>query len=121
MEFSYNLPLWDELYCRPTAVLFIKSCLQSANNVSTVARYDIYYGSMNSHLGRNAYFCCSRYDVADILCHLTHGYHIMLTHISTQHRAAVLPLLELLFVREGILSCPLLSADDVDMFVDFIK
>jgi len=46
--------------------------------------------------------------------------HIMLTHISTQHRASVLLLLELLFVREDVLSCPLLSADDIDMFVDFI-
>jgi len=46
--------------------------------------------------------------------------HYFNSHISTQYRAAVLPLLELLFVREGILSCPLLSADDIDMFVDFI-
>ena len=28
--------------------------------------------------------------------------------------------LELLFVRERVLSCPFLSADDIDMFVDFI-
>jgi len=40
----------------------------------------------------------------------------MLTHISTQHRASVLFLL----VREGVLSCPFLSADDIDTFVDFI-
>jgi len=48
--------------------------------------------------------------------------HIMLTHIISPHsiRATVLFLLELLFVREGVLSCPLLSADDIDMFVNFI-
>ena len=46
--------------------------------------------------------------------------HYVDSHIFTQHRASVLFLLELLFVREGILSCPLLLADDIDMFVDFI-
>jgi len=43
------------------------------------------------------------------------------SHISTLHRASVLFLLELLFVREDVLSSPLLSADDIDMFVDFIR
>jgi len=48
--------------------------------------------------------------------------HTMITHISphSSHRAPVLLLLELLFVREDVLSCPLLSAGDIDMFVDFI-
>jgi len=31
----------------------------------------------------------------------------------------VLFLLELLFVRKGVLSCPLMSADDMDMFFLF--
>jgi len=49
--------------------------------------------------------------------------HTMLSHISAHSiaRASVLLLLELLFVRERVLSCPLLSADDIDMFVDFIR
>jgi len=34
----------------------------------SAVHYDVYYGRMNSHIGRNAFFCCSRYDVADILC-----------------------------------------------------
>jgi len=48
--------------------------------------------------------------------------HAMLTHISPHSiaRASVLLLLELLFVRERVLSCPLLSADDIDIFVDYI-
>ena len=68
---------------------------------------------MKSSLGRNAFFC---YDVTDILSvtrHMVSNY--VNSHISTQHRASVLLLLELLF-----LSCPLLLADDIDMFVDFI-
>jgi len=106
---SSYLPLLDEL-CRRTA-LFIKRCLESDSPiVSTVACYGIYYGRMNSHLGLNAFFCCSRYDVIDILSvtrHLVSRY--VNSHISTQHRASVLLLLELLFVRERVLSCPLLS------------
>jgi len=46
--------------------------------------------------------------------------HYANSHISTQHTASVLFLLELLFVRERVLSYPLLSADDIDIFVDFI-
>jgi len=46
--------------------------------------------------------------------------HYFYSHISTDHRASVLFLLELLFVRESVLSCPLLLAGDIDMFVDFI-
>ena len=68
-----------------------------------------------------AFFCRSRYDVTDILSVTRHIVsHYVNSHISTQHRASVLLLLELLFVRERVLSCPLLSADAVDMFVDFI-
>jgi len=114
---SSYLPLLDELCCR--SALFIKSCLESI--VSTVARYGIYYGRMNSHLGRNAFFCCSRYDVTDILSVTRHMVsHYVNSHISTQHRASVLHLFELLFVRERVLSCPLLSAGDVDVLVDFV-
>jgi len=46
---SSYLPLLDELCCR--TALFIKSCLESDS--PTVARYGIYYGRMNSHLGQN--------------------------------------------------------------------
>ena len=109
-----------ELCCRTAS--FIKSCLESDSpNVSTVARYGIYYGRKNSHLGQNALFCCSHYDFTDILSVSRHIVtHYVNSHTSTQHRASVLLLLELLFVREADLSCPLLSADDIDMFVDFI-
>ena len=62
-----------------------------------------------------------RYDVTDILSVTRHMVsHYVNSHISTQHRASELLLLELFFIREGVLSCPLLSADDIDMFVDFI-
>ena len=55
------------IVCCRTA-LFIKSCLElDSPIVSTVAHYGIYCGRMNSHLGRNAFFCCSRYDVTDII------------------------------------------------------
>jgi len=109
------------IVCCRTA-LFIKSCLElDSPIVSTVAHYGIYCGRMNSHFGRNAFFCCSRYDVTDIISVTRRMVsHYANSHISTQHRASVLFLLELLFVREGVFNCPLLSADDIDMFVDFI-
>jgi len=75
---------------------------------------------MNSHVGRNAFFCCSRYAVTDIQS----VTRIMISHnadahISTQLRASVLLLLELLFVREGVY-CSVLSSHDIDDLVDFI-
>ena len=67
LPMSSYLPLLDELCCR-TASSFIKSCLESDSRiVSVVARYGVYSGRMDSQLGRNDFFCCSRYDVTDIL------------------------------------------------------
>jgi len=67
------------------------------------------------------FFRYSGYDVTDILSVTRHMVsHYVNSHISTRHRASVLLLLELLFVREGVVSCPVLSANDIDMFVDFI-
>ena len=40
--------------------------------------------------------------------------HYVNSRISTQHRASVLFLLELFFVRECVLSCPVLSVDNID-------
>jgi len=75
----------------------------------------LFYGRVNSH------FCCSRCDVTDILSVTRHMVsHYVNSHISTQLTASVLLLLELLFVRVAVVSCPLLSADDIDVFVDFI-
>ena len=90
---SSYLPLLDELCCR--TAFFIKSCLVSDSPVvSTVARYGIYCGCINSHLGGNAFFCCSRYDVTDILSVTRHMVsHYVNSYISTQHRASVLLLL----------------------------
>ena len=64
------------------------------------------------------FFCCSRYDVTDILSVTRHMMsHYVNSRISTLHRASLLFSLQLLFVREGR---PLLSADDIGMFVDFM-
>jgi len=103
---SNYLHLLDELCCRSAA--FMKSCLQSDSlTVSAVAHCGVHYGRMNSHIGRNAFFCCSRYDVADILC----VTRCMLSryvdeYISPQLRAFVLLLLELLFIRVVALVVP---------------
>jgi len=77
--------------------------------------------SVNSHVGRNAFFCCSRYAVTDILS-VTRNVvsHNADPHISTQLRASLLLLLDLMFVREGVFNCSLLSSHDSDELIDFI-
>ena len=101
---------------------FIKSCLESDSpTISAVADYGVHYGLMNSHIGRNAFFRCSRYDVADILC----VTRCMVSRyvdecISPQLRASVLLLLELLFIREGSFSCSLLSLHEIDELIDIV-
>ena len=59
--------LFDELCCNTATFIRPKSCLESDSpTVSAVARYGVHDGRMNSHLGRNAFFCCSRYNFSDI-------------------------------------------------------
>jgi len=68
------------------------------------------------------FFCRSRFDVTDILSVTGHMVsHYVNSHISTQHSTSVLLSLELLFVRDRVLSCPSFSADDIDVFVDFMS
>jgi len=112
---SSYLPLLDELCCRNAA--FVKSCLESN---CFWCFYGVHYGCMNSHIGRNAFFCCSHYEVADILC-VTRCMvsRYVDEHISPQLRASVLLLLELLFIIDGSFSCSLLSSHDIDELVDF--
>ena len=72
-------------------------------------------------MGRNAFFCCSRYAVTDILS-VTRNVvsHYADSHISTQLRTSVLLLLESLFVIEGVFNCSLLSSHDVNELIDFM-
>jgi len=73
---------------------------------------------MNSHIGRNAFFCCSRYGVADILC-VTRCMvsRYVDEYISPQLRASVLLLLDLLFIRDGSFSC---SSHEIDEVIDIV-
>jgi len=76
---------------------------------------------MDPHIGQNAFFCCSRYDVADILCVTACMVSRYVDEcISPQLRASVLLLLELLFIRDGSFSCSLLSSHDIDDLIDTV-
>ena len=67
------------------------------------------------------FFCCSRYEVAEILCVTRCMVSCYVDeHISPQLRASALLLLELLFIRDGSFSCSLMSSYDIDELVDFI-
>ena len=82
------------------------------------------YGVMFCSDSRNAFFCCSRYEVADILCYLMYGLtlcwraHNIFLH-SLQRLCSVLLLLELLFIRDGSFCCSSLSSHDIGKLVDF--
>ena len=56
-----SIPIFDEL-CRRNCN-FINSCLISDSFlVRSVAVHGIYFGRMSSPLGRNAQFCCERFN-----------------------------------------------------------
>ena len=70
-----------EAQCYRTAT-FIKSCLESDSpTLSGVAPYGVHYGCINSHLGWNAFFCCFRYHVSDILS-ITR--HLVLCYVESR-------------------------------------
>ena len=58
-----KLAIMHQLSCR--CAKFIANALHSDSDVvSYVTRHGVYYGRMLSPIGRNAYFCCSRYGVS---------------------------------------------------------
>jgi len=114
---SSYLLLLDDLCCGNIA--FIRTCLESDSPVvSSVAPC----ARMNSHIGRSAFFCCSHYDVIDILsvtrCMVS--CYVNDERLSPQLRSSVLLLLQLLFIRDGSCSCSLLSSHYIDELVDFM-
>ena len=117
---SNYLPLLDELCCRTAS--FIVNCLESESpTVSSVAQFAVYCGRMNSHMGRNAYLCSTRYGVKDIHMvtrHLVSGHFD--TNISASLKISVLSLLELIFIREGVYSCTGFTLSEIDSLIDFI-
>ena len=88
--------VWGVPYCRPThSSLLPLSYLHwtvvyelpgslfrvGQSNCFCCCSLWCFYGRMNSHLGRNAFFCCFRYDVSNILPLLDTWFHVTLTRI----------------------------------------
>jgi len=101
----------------------ITNALHSDSDVvSYAARYGIYYGRMLSPIGRNAYFCCSRYGVS-----LYDSAFITKDFVRSYVRRAqsleviltVRRLLELLYVRHGYSSLSLFIRDE--LFVCYLS
>jgi len=109
------LPLIDELSCR--CATFIANALDSDSDVvSYVARHGVYYGRMLSPIGRNAYFCCSRYgvslyDIAFITKDFVRSY--VRRAQSLDVILTVRCLLELLYVRHRYSSLSLFTCDEL--------
>jgi len=87
------------------SVRFMHRCLWSDSfAVRFIANYGVYVGRMFSPIGRNAFFCCSRYGLStDDLVKLTPTviYKHCRSQISCELRSITLVLLEMISVRDG--------------------
>jgi len=113
-DISDTLPLLDMFYMR--MVNFIYKCLRSESSlVSSIARYGILYGQMDSILGRNILNCSSRYNISfDYILNLRFQPRDIYSSFRVNVGSSVLasPLIELLQCRDGSLS---LSSSDFNM------
>jgi hypothetical protein len=114
------LPLMDELACR--SAVFITCCLKSdCDIVNYVARHGLSHARMLSPIGRNAAFCCSRFDVSfDDITVITkrrvwsHAW----SQLSLEVFDTVSVLLELLFVKFNFYSLSSsFTSSDVDVAI----
>lgn len=116
------LPVIDELAKR--SVRFLQRCLSSDSYaVRFIANYGVYVGRMFSPIGRNAFFCCSRYGFStDDLVKLTptviHKHCRSL--ISCELRSITLVLLEMISVRDGAFCLPQFDDDLVKSVTECI-
>jgi len=117
-----TLPLREELSWR--FINFTHSCLTSnSESVRFVACHGVFYRRMLSPIGRNAQYCCSRYNVR-----LAGFASIDKSVIWRYSRAAVSDdvwqrvsfILELLFIRCRFYSMDLLTQTELDSLIDFM-
>jgi hypothetical protein len=119
------LPVFDEIVIRSAS--FIQKCLSSDSHiVRSVANMAVFSLRMRSPLGRNAFVCCSRYD-------LTLSNIFMLSRervircvgrrMGVDVGARLSLVRELLLIRSGILSLSDLAFSniDVDLMIDSLS
>jgi len=89
-------------FCDKLEVFLFVSCDSFA--VRFIANYGVYVGRMFSLIGRNAFFCCSRYGFStDDLVKLTPTviHKHCRSQISCELRSITVVLLEMISVRDG--------------------
>ena len=100
------------------------SCLTSdSDSVRFVTHHGVFSRRMLSPIGRNAQYCCSRYNVR-----LAHFASIDKSFILRRAQAAVTAnvwnrvffILELLFIRCHFYSLELLTQSEIDKLIDFV-
>ena len=117
------LPIFDEL-CRRNCN-FINSCLISDSFlVRSIAVHGVYFGRMSSPLGRNAQFCCVRFNFS--LCNfpqLSSKFIISkVTASLPDGRKSIAGLVcELCFLRDGSFRLPtsFITTDEVNSLISY--
>jgi hypothetical protein len=103
-----SLPIMDELCCR--SVNFINNCLVSESHiVRSVAYHSVFVSRAFSPLGRNAQFCCKRYEASLFdLQNINTDFikHCYFVRIDSDLVSKAIFLLELLFIRDGSFVLP---------------
>lgn len=123
---SDTLPIYDEI-CKRSA-RFIMSCLFSNSSlVRSIAWYGIDVGRQNSCVGRNALFCCNRFNwsVSDFLCgkvilHNSFFSDLSRSKITNTEKCTALSLMEAICIREGAFELPLLSSSEVGAIISLL-
>ena len=119
---SNTLPVIDELVKH--SIRFMQRCISSDSYVIRfIANYGVYVGRMFSPIGRNAFFCCSRYGFStDDLVKLTptviHKHCCSL--ISCELRSITLVLIEMISDRYGAFCLHQFDDDLVNSLIEFI-
>jgi len=115
---SNTLPVIDELAKR--SVRFLQRCLSSDSYaVRFIANYSVCVGRMFSPIGRNAFFCCSRYGFSTgDLFRVTPS--VIYNHCRSLISCVTLVLLEMISVHDSPFCLHQFDGDVVKSFIECI-
>jgi hypothetical protein len=119
------LPVFNEIVIRSAS--FIQKCLSSDSHiVRSVANIAVFSLRMRSPLGRNAFVCCSRYDLTLSNIFMLNRERVIRyvgRRMGVDGGARLSLVRELLLIRSGILSLSDLAFSniDVDLMIDSLS
>ena len=121
---SGSLPLnFNELMKR--FVTFSQQCILSDSSlVSSVARFALAYGIMNSVFGKNVVSCSTRYNIAlDYFCALDREFMLnySICNVTCAVRDTGSSLFELLCVRDGLFELDYRALNNINEFIRLLS